>query len=305
MTEKTNPFDKKLNERLWNTWKDQQSYIKLSRGFSSFELEDWDKEFFIPEIWDRMKYIQKIFLSFEEMCDQANLAIDLDARLKTILLPAIFNVNLPEPAVGQQYLDAVKVMIHSQYLDPIGRFLTKYETFKNTPSLDLIWKFLNEARFIFDVIVQTKNDPFTYHFKGFPSIKNLRTGEVIASEPQEIAITLKPFEVKINELVNVCQKSSDSIDLWVNKRRENKKELIQFAVNQSLVDSSYFQKQSNKWATFFQIGTILFTLAVIALGDRANLYIENQKLLKQIDKLELISNPKNIEAPLMVPKQIQ
>lgn len=38
-----NPFDQNTEKRLWERWKELQNYIKLSRGFSSTELNEWDK----------------------------------------------------------------------------------------------------------------------------------------------------------------------------------------------------------------------------------------------------------------------
>lgn len=272
MTKQANPFDEKKENRLWVAWTDQQNYKKLSEGFTSFPLEDWDKEFFIPEIWNRLRYVESILFEFQKMCADKNLALDLDARLKPILIPEKFNLSLSEPQIGIQYLDTVKTMIQEHYLDPLSKFFASYEKFYQNPQLDIMWKFLNEARFLFDVISQTKADPFTYHFKAFPSVKNLRTGDVVADEPMEVSIVLKPFEVKMNELANVCKKTSESIEIWANKRREAKKELMNFAASQTQVEVAYHQKISNKYAFLFQLLTIVFAIVFILVGDRINAY---------------------------------
>lgn len=295
MNENKNPFDKKKQDRLWSTWEDQQNYKKLSQNFSTFELDEWDINFFIPEIWERLKYVDQILRDFKKMCLDQDLARDLDVRLRPILSPVRFNMSLPEPKVGEQYLSAVNEMIENQYLNLLKDFFERYHNFKAEPDITHVFNFLNESRFIFDMIVQTKNDPFTYHFKAFPSVKNIKTGEVIADDPIEISITLKPFEVKINELVNVCKRTYESIDLWVNKRRESKNELIKFALSQSQVDVAFYQKKSNKWATLFQICTILFAVAVIVLGDRTTLYFENQDLNKELSNSKITLSKKGDE----------
>ncbi len=284
-----NPFDKKKQERLWEVWKDQESYKLLAKNFSSADLTSWDKEFFISEIWDRMKYIKSIIVHFQSLCDHPNLARDLDTRLRPILNPMNFNIAEAEPKVGEGYLSAVKKSLVDSYLTPIDLFLKTYGEFVADPKPKMMGPFLSEARFMFDSIVNTKDDPFKYHFIAMPSIKDLKTGEVLAGEPKEISIVLKPFEVKMNELANVCRKTIDSIELWVKQREESRQKLIDFTLNQSQVDAAYYQKQTAKWTTWFQIAVIFFAVALTIVADQYTNYSEKWSLERELEELMIKS----------------
>ena len=67
-------------------------------------------------------------------------------------------------------------------------------------------------------------------------------------------------------------------------------------MTQSQVDVAFYQKKSSKWATLFQIFTIVFTLAVIILGDRMTLYFENQDLNRRVEEYKKASTDKNQKA---------
>lgn len=286
----SNPFDKKKDKRLWETWEEHTKYKELTKVYSAVELVEWDKKFLVPQLWGRMMYIEEVAEEFFRICDDPSFARALDAHLRPIVLPDSFDLDLPDPEVGKKYLEAVKTLVQSEFLDPLNKIKGKYSDFVKEPDVNTFIEFLNDCRFMFDIIVRNKTLPFTYHFQAFATVTNIETGEDLAHEPKEVSMILKPFEIRMNELVKICETSNQSIDLWIEKRSEERNNLINFATSQTKVEEAHHQKENSKWVTWFQIATIFFTISVVILGDRAILISDNTSLRQMNEQVSLRIN---------------
>lgn len=253
-------------------------YKKAYNDFSFIDLEEYELGTLGPEVWQRLDYINQTFIELLELCQHPKVEIDLNERLKAVLPAYIFNLQTPEPQLAKDYLVQARKMISEQYLAPIKALKEKHkDVLRNNESRPFI-SFLNEARFLFDSIVQTTDKPFTMHYKAMPSVKNLKTMEVLAKEPDEFSFVLLPFVTRLNEIATVCGATSNSIDHWAKQRQSMKINFLSYVKDMANVESTKSQEKNSYYLNIFQVLVIVFTVCLIVITDRVNLYIEKKSL---------------------------
>lgn len=274
------------------------------------KISFFEKEILIPAVNGRLEYLVSIFVEFQQICKEKDVATHIDAPLRLIVNPNKLNVQLPEPKVGEQYLSIIHKMLQDEYIEPIRKLMAKYPTQDIAKDIESLTNYLNDVNNVLISIPATKDKLFQYSLRSFPNIKEISSGKIILGPPSEISLILMPFQTRLEELVNVAQTTIDSIKAWAEQMRDQKKKHVEAIINLCQVKAAEEQanaskedlrsaqeqtkaakesveaaKQSvivakkNLW---IQVAVIVFTIGTVIVSQRVNLLLERIELEKAL-----------------------
>lgn len=262
--------------------KDLQSVRRLIESFQP-PITFFEREVLLPHVKGRLDYLKVIFEEFKKIASDKEVAVHIDAALRSVLDPRLFDLGVPEPKVGQQYLSKISEMIDDQFLQPLDALIATAGSPQLLERASSLTEVLTDVYNFMQSIVGVQHILFQYSLKSFLNIKETATGKVLLPPPIELSLMLMPFQVRLSEMVNVAQSTMDSIKSWGDQLREQKKQHVEIIVQSAKVKSAEAQARSAKLTMWFQILVIAFTVILIVFTWRANLFLERFELSKALD----------------------
>ena len=251
-----------------------QELEELKTLVASFkpQLEVFEREILIPQIKCRLEYAKEIFESFIVICNDTNVATDIDAAVRQVMpVPA----GTQTPQAGQSYLTQVRTSVQTNYIAPIDDLLRRFFVDGNAlENVDVAIKFLNQSMLFFEIVLGVKDEAFMYSLRTFVNVTNRQTGQVMLGPPQEIALILMPFQTRLAELVNVAKTSSESIKAWGEDLKRKNQKHVDLLMNVSQVKVAQEQKTAATHSMWFQFLVIVVTIILVALSHPITTYVE-------------------------------
>jgi len=238
----------------------------------------FEREILIPQLIGRLQYIVEIMRGFQELTEDATIARHIDAPLRNLVDPALYERGLPEPRVGQQYLAAIKRVCETEYIQPINDLLQTNPPEKILRGFEETAAFLNSAVTFFQSIVSTKDTLFLYSFKTFLNVREVQTGQVTLGPPTDLTLILMPFDVRLKEMVNVAETSIQSIQRWGEQAGEQKAKHVEIITQLCEIKASEDQARAARWSFYTQIAVVVVALVLIVGSYKANQYLEKKDL---------------------------
>lgn len=258
----------------------KEDLTQVSELIDSFkpQLTFFEKQILIPGMRGRLEYAITIFDEFKRICADRNVAIHIDAALRSIVDPEAIKLGVKEPEVGVQYLGAVARQCDEEYIKPLKEMLAKHPLQETSSDMDKATEFLNSAGTFFQTITGVKDKSFQYHLKTFLNIKQTATGAVVLSAPTELTLILMPFQTRMEELINVSTTAIESIRAWAEQITKQKAKHVEIISHLSEVKAAEEQARAAKYNMIFQVAVIIFTIILVIGAERAGIYLEKRDL---------------------------
>lgn len=259
----------------------------VKKAISDFEpiLGTFERELLIPNIIDRLNYIKERLQQLILLCDDPRTQLHISASLEEILHPLDKRDSSKGNVVGKAYLQEIKRQILETYIAPIDIILNGYEgdDLKLSPTI----KLLNKCNMVFQSFSSLEDKLFFYSLRSNLIIIEQGSGKKVVEEPKAYSIILSPFQTTVQELSDVAKSSMDSIKLWSDGIKKQKPQHLTVIQETIRYNSS---KEDNKRSLIFfgiQIATIIFTVILIILSQKMNLWLENQELRNSVSFIKL------------------
>lgn len=263
---------------------DLRQVAELIEGFKP-RVTFYESNVLIPAVIDRLKYICTILKGFQELCRERDVAVQIDGALKSVLDPKLFELGVPEPKLGEQYLKSIDEICERDFIAPIEKLLEEYPPDKMKKEIEQAMNFLNAAVNCVQPFVGLKENLFYASFRTFLNIKERATGKVLLSPPVELSIILTPFQTRLDELENVVRTIIESVRNWSDQIAKQKTSHVETIVYLSQVKAAEEQARAARLSLYFQIAVIFFTISLVIGANRANLYIDKWDLENVATKL--------------------
>lgn len=217
------------------------------------KLSDYETQQLIPLVKERITSFLGYFARIEEQCSQLAEDQIFVAQLATLLTKA--GEELPRPMLRQaaaSYYRQIGRMVAENYVAPANRILERIDGVTDYPSLAAC---LNEVNWLCSTITVMKEKVFLFRLKGFFALRDLSSGQVVTSEPTELAIFFMPFQALLENLQSEATALSGSIYQW-HKEQLNWKTAFLEAVNAGL------QIRNTKWLFLFNVATVFVAVVL-------------------------------------------
>lgn len=261
-------------------WREKR-YYRAALKYRTI-LSDYEKEFLVPELKSCLAHLKEHFLNIIKICEKA----ETDPVFKTLLGQIINPQGLPS---RQSVDDLVKEFCHkivevaqTQHVDVIDKILSDYGRIE---SLKELGQFLNEVNLFCSSTVEVKNKTVLFHLQTYIYLVNPQNGHA-QTVPNDTYMTLLPIQNSIENVVSVCQATSDTIHIWHKQYMEEKNRFLSYLGQKDGL-------RNNSVILLVQVTALLFAVilsfAFMAGEDPFNLLKENRALkLKNESQLDHI-----------------
>lgn len=127
-----------------------------------------------------------------------------------------------------------------------------------------------------------KNHLFLYKIEGYPFITDANTGQTFAGHPQQYFLTTEPFQIIINNIMNVAKALSETIHEWHKYNMNLKSQYLSIYVNGLTL-------RNTKLILFIQMLTIFLAIALssffLIARDPFDLMKKNTSLKSEVGVL--------------------
>ncbi|MBF0103728.1 MAG: hypothetical protein HQM16_00245 [Deltaproteobacteria bacterium] len=135
--------------------------------------------------------------------------------------------------------------------------------------------------------MEVNNKLFLFNLQIFPHAVNLRTDEVVLTEPLEFNLTIKPFEVTLSNIISVAKATADTIHVWHQQFMEGKTRFLEHY-------GHHVSLRNNRLVLLIQVVALIFGVALSAFfltaNDPFDLAKNNLLLKEKNNRLEAAHN---------------
>lgn len=245
------------------------------------ELNDYEKDFLVPGIKERLETLLGYAKWITDICDNHENDTIYGNLLKKIINPSNLEIkDLQSKDVAKKYFEDLRTTVQRDYIKVINDLLEEFSDISNMKTLA---KFLTKSGMVAASIIQTKEKWITLGFRAFPYIIDVSTGEVIYGEPKDLTMILIPFQGALANINAVANSIHENIQCWHAESLKWKSEIL----NTHLQTINY--RNNFILAIFQTLGIILaFALSAFFLiaNDPFNLAKSNANLKRTITIFE-------------------
>ncbi len=271
----------KINKIILN----QDDIDSLKKTFENFKpvMAYFERDILLPRIKGQLEYLITIFEEFKVIASNPSVATHIDAAIKKVADEGKINIGPSEPKVGVAYLESIKEQLDSSFILPIKQLIeTKFSNIDEISNdyvkiIDAMNATYNEVQ----SIVACKEKLFKYSFRSFPNLKHTKTQEVILGEPTEVTLGLMPFDIRVDELVNVVETMMATINGWTADIRDQQKKNREIIIKLSEIKAI---KEGQKHQLLLIVVSLVLIVLAFTFGFSGNQFLEKKQL-----KDELIS----------------
>ena len=230
----------------------------IFQKIDSVELTDFEKNYLIPGILDRLKFYQEQFEKIIPICDDPKNGGLMDDAVRKALSSTREEERLVPPELGQAYLRGVKKQVTDIYIADISAVLKQFPSPKTVDDGEKLYQLIQQAQRIAEMVVGCVGGLFRYRLRAFP-VMIVEGRETWQRPSPEILIISYPFELILGEIEKSATSLKESLTQWAKGRQEMRKEYITYV---TAVEQTRLARQLN----WFQILVIIFAI-VLALGS--------------------------------------
>lgn len=249
-------------------------------------VTDFERLILTPAVLGRLIYVKSICEKLKTVCLDTSVAVQIDEAVRRVANPEALNINLPEPRLGQQYLNSISQMLDQDYINIINQLLNQFPENELNTNFKKLSEFYNRTVNLLQTFIGLEHSLFQASFKILINMRHRQTGNVLLGTPTEVSIILIPFQNYLFELVNVSKTTIESITEWSKQIKAQKQNHIEMIVSLSQVKAAEEQSRAAKYNLAFQIAVIIFTVALVILGYWVNLYMEKRNIESALTKSE-------------------
>lgn len=255
---------------------DVDSIKNLLTDFSC-PITFFEKKVLLPEVKYRLTYLRSIYENFIQICDDPNLAVAINESLRNLVKPALYPPVMQPSQVGTAYLNIVMTTIRDDFIAPIDVLLAASNDTSLENEISKLTQFFTDVLNFLESIIATESTVFYYSIRTFFDVTT-ESGKRLIGAPDELRLILVPFQTRLLELVNVAKVTMESIRLWHKQILEERKKHVEILIRASEVRVATEQVRASKYMLLFQLLVIVFSIALVIVSQKANLYLEKRDL---------------------------
>jgi hypothetical protein len=233
--------------------KETAAFLELEQELG---LTEFETSMLIPTTLANFQFYIEHLEKMLPACDSDDNASLIDGAVKEV---CAISLEKTPPNLGKAYLQKIRDHITQSYIPEFSNF---YNYYKNTPPTTPkeMLEFAQKAQFLCSPLIRLESRLFSYTFRGFPTIKDKKSGEQMYGLPQEIEIVTFPIKAGMEELALSAKALTESYEHWKQSRQDIINRYIDFVTKQK-------ELKIVAAVNCFQILVIIFTIVLTVLSS--------------------------------------